>query len=362
MSSSLGEKLRTAREERGITLSEVAEQTRISPLYLEAIDSDNFKILPGGIFNKGFVRSYAKYVGVDEQEALREYSRLVAENDEADDEKLKSYRPEVLTDDRSLSSIIPTIAFATLILGIMTAGILFLVNYIQNYRNEAPIASSTANSNSASPAANTLDANVAVLPGSAPVMESLKVEFSAAGDEVWLRSVTDGKSSDLLIAPGKPVLFEPRESLNLRYSRSRAQFAQLTLNGKPIELPQQPESSSQSNIELSINSGNLAQIWDTGQIAYGTGVRPDSATPQPAAGTGGRPEPRSGTENPKPAADTNSNTASVPTMSNRTVPADRPTMSNRPSMTTRATNANRPRTVPTPIVVGRPPANGERPN
>ena len=41
MSQSLGEKLRAAREQRGISISEVAEQTRISPLYLEAIDADN---------------------------------------------------------------------------------------------------------------------------------------------------------------------------------------------------------------------------------------------------------------------------------------------------------------------------------
>ena len=89
MSSTLGEKLRQARLERGISISEVAEQTRISPLYLEAIDVDNYKTLPGGIFNKGFVRSYAKYVGVDEQEALQDYSRLVAQNEEKEEEKFE---------------------------------------------------------------------------------------------------------------------------------------------------------------------------------------------------------------------------------------------------------------------------------
>ena len=69
MSLTLGEKLRQAREERGISIREVSEQTRISSLYLEAIENDNYKTLPGGIFNKGFVKSYAKFVGFDEQEA-----------------------------------------------------------------------------------------------------------------------------------------------------------------------------------------------------------------------------------------------------------------------------------------------------
>ena len=68
MSMTLGEKLRQAREDRGISLSEVAEQTRISPLYLESIENDDYRNLPGGIFNKGFIKTFAKYVGVDEQD------------------------------------------------------------------------------------------------------------------------------------------------------------------------------------------------------------------------------------------------------------------------------------------------------
>ena len=52
MAETLGEKLRAAREEKGISISEVAEQTRIAPMYIECIENDNYKPLPGGIFNK----------------------------------------------------------------------------------------------------------------------------------------------------------------------------------------------------------------------------------------------------------------------------------------------------------------------
>ncbi|MGH7783800.1 MAG: helix-turn-helix domain-containing protein, partial [Candidatus Binatia bacterium] len=65
MQLTLGEKLRKAREEQGISISEIAEQTRISPHYLECIEKNDFKTLPGGIFNKGFVKSFARYVGVN---------------------------------------------------------------------------------------------------------------------------------------------------------------------------------------------------------------------------------------------------------------------------------------------------------
>ena len=102
MSLTLGEKLRQAREERGFTIADVAEQTRISSLYLESIENDDYRILPGGIFNKGFVKSYAKSVGINEVEALSDYSEILASKSE--DEELKVYRPEVLTDDCSVPS------------------------------------------------------------------------------------------------------------------------------------------------------------------------------------------------------------------------------------------------------------------
>src|SRR5687768_6323500 len=111
MAETLGEKLRHAREERGLSLSEVADQTRISSLYLESIENDDYRILPGGIFNKGFVKSYAKYVGINEQEALQDYANLVAETAGPAGEEVKTYRPEVLTDDRS-GSMAPTVITA----------------------------------------------------------------------------------------------------------------------------------------------------------------------------------------------------------------------------------------------------------
>src|SRR5215218_6977901 len=148
MAETLGEKLRQAREARGLTLSEVADQTRISSLYLESIENDDYRTLPGGIFNKGFVKSYAKYVGIDEQEALQDYSRLIANQEGGvTSEDPKTYRPEVLTDDRATSSMIPTIIFAVIILGLMSWGLLKLVDYIQNQQSQPAANTNTANSN-----------------------------------------------------------------------------------------------------------------------------------------------------------------------------------------------------------------------
>jgi cytoskeletal protein RodZ len=86
MVESIGEKLRLARETRGIALRDISEQTRISMRYLEAIESDDYRRLPGGIFNRSFIRAYAKFIGYDEQEAIDEYARTMRERGDPGDE------------------------------------------------------------------------------------------------------------------------------------------------------------------------------------------------------------------------------------------------------------------------------------
>ncbi len=74
----LGEELKHRREERGITLAEISEETRIGTRFLKAIESDSFSTLPGGIFTRSFIRAYAKQVGMDEDQAIGLYLQQVA--------------------------------------------------------------------------------------------------------------------------------------------------------------------------------------------------------------------------------------------------------------------------------------------
>lgn len=70
---SFGERLRREREMRGITIEEIAEATKIGSRNLRALEDEHFGLLPGGIFNKGFVRAYSKYLGLDEEQAVADY-------------------------------------------------------------------------------------------------------------------------------------------------------------------------------------------------------------------------------------------------------------------------------------------------
>src|SRR6478672_19226 len=80
-----GDRLRREREMRGITLEEITESTKISRRHLEALEGEHFDQLPGGVFNKGFVRAYARFLGIDGDQAVADYSAASNEQPEQED-------------------------------------------------------------------------------------------------------------------------------------------------------------------------------------------------------------------------------------------------------------------------------------
>ena len=73
-----GARLKEQREKRGITLEQISKSTKIGIRFLEALEEDHFDRLPGGIFNKGFVRAYARSVGLDPDQAVIDYLAATA--------------------------------------------------------------------------------------------------------------------------------------------------------------------------------------------------------------------------------------------------------------------------------------------
>lgn len=73
-STPFGEQLKREREMRGVSLEEISVATRIAPRFLEAIENEQWDQLPGGVFNRGFIRSVARYLGLDEENLVAEYA------------------------------------------------------------------------------------------------------------------------------------------------------------------------------------------------------------------------------------------------------------------------------------------------
>lgn len=122
MATSIGEKLRLERETRGIALRDISEQTRISMRYLEAIETDDYRRLPGGIFNRSFIRAYAKFVGYDEDKAIEEYGDTMREHGQSEDDPPKQ-RSMVYTDDGGHRSPMKTLLLAVVILALLSLAV-----------------------------------------------------------------------------------------------------------------------------------------------------------------------------------------------------------------------------------------------
>jgi len=74
-----GECLKREREMREVSLQEVCAATRISTRFLQAMENEDWEKLPGGVFNRGFVRSVSRYLGLDEEHMLAEYDVAFSE-------------------------------------------------------------------------------------------------------------------------------------------------------------------------------------------------------------------------------------------------------------------------------------------
>jgi cytoskeleton protein RodZ len=87
--ASFGPALRRTRQEKGISLDEIAGETRLSKRYLLALEDEAIHKLPGGTYNRAYLRSYASYLGLDTERLIREYSQ-----EEAHQTEIGQLRPQ----------------------------------------------------------------------------------------------------------------------------------------------------------------------------------------------------------------------------------------------------------------------------
>ena len=111
---SFGEKLKLEREKRKVTLEQISVSTKIGIRMLRALEEDQFNQLPGGIFNKGFVRAYSRVLGLDEDQTVAEYlqasgdAALVSVDASSHDPSLSGGLPHGLShNDRAVDATRP---------------------------------------------------------------------------------------------------------------------------------------------------------------------------------------------------------------------------------------------------------------
>lgn len=225
---SFGQKLREARENKGYSLEYIEEETKIRKLYINALEQENFKVLPPKVYATGFVRKYAKFLGLDSDAMVEDFQIL-------------AYTDELVTDEQEPQKKKVNIDFHIPYRNIL-AGIIFLLiaiwagNLVLDY-----VAERVSNpDNQGSPAKVEEPAQVPDKNNYEGNKENTNSEEPKAAlliearQDCWLNVVVDGESVySRTMKPGESESFEGKQSIYIK--AGNAGGIDITFNGKKQE-------------------------------------------------------------------------------------------------------------------------------
>jgi transcriptional regulator with XRE-family HTH domain len=277
----LGEELRQARENKGISLRQISDATHIGIRFLQAMEQDNYKILPGGIFNRAFVKNFARYVGVDEEHALAKYQQQL---DELGGEPSRPLSRFEVLDEGETSSWSSTLLAALGII-ILALGIYGAYKYLsQEKRPEEKkvteqvtpsatlpvVAVSPAPAESPGPnpaagaspeASGSPTVSPAISPSPAPPLSgALMLKLQAKDGDCWVKVKTesDPKGKERILKPGEAVEFLANEKLMV--SVGNLTTLEAILNGRPARIPSNSKKSKLVAENVTITRDNYQQF------------------------------------------------------------------------------------------------------
>jgi cytoskeleton protein RodZ len=229
---SFGEWLRRQREMREISLRDIADRTKISLRYLEAMEADRFDLLPAPIFAKGFLREYARYVGLSPDEVVNHYLAVhqPEELDQPGDATLMAMERKRRKKGRSW-----TWGLFLLLAGALLLALVALFSWLADRREEAPAAAPpqvVAPQPSPQPAAAPPPA-----PPEAPKAPlQVTLDFSA---DCWVRVIVDGRPVlEEQRVQGESLQFDAQQSVAVKLGNAAA--GDIQVNGYPFEFDKTP--------------------------------------------------------------------------------------------------------------------------
>jgi cytoskeletal protein RodZ len=222
----IGEYLRRVREEKNISIKDVQEATKIRLCYLEALDRGEFALLPGEVYLKGFIVSYANAIGLNGQEILDRYYQLKAAQEEqvrlAESEKAEAEKKRASENPNWFQGIYLGIA-VILLVGLLAS--FFMVSYFHHepLTEASSITEDSRENNGEADSKTTYPAPVTIY---AEFLERTWVEAKADGELLF-----DGRIFDAL---------EPKQVWTaqrvIEVNLGNPAGISLTLNGKNLGL------------------------------------------------------------------------------------------------------------------------------
>jgi len=260
--ASFGIWLRRQREAREVGLREIAERTKISLRYLEALEENRFALLPAPVFARGFLREYARYVGLNPDEVVNHFlaaQGLEGKEGGGSSEGSSSSGPS-LSMPRSSSSAGGGWK-RWLFLGLATTvllGVVALAAWLADQRRQHPAAPPGPAAPAAADPRKGLAANAPAVPAPqpapvepAPVVPGralrLTLDFTA---DCWIDAVMDGGARHVSEkrVQGETVQVDADRTIELTLGSSGAVDARL--NGLPYSLPRRQGEVVRRTIDL----------------------------------------------------------------------------------------------------------------
>jgi cytoskeleton protein RodZ len=275
--TTVGEKLRAAREAQGLDLPEIASRTRIPQRHLEAIEKGNYAGLPSITYALGFAKAYARAVGADEVAIARDLRGELHRNPER-----AAPVPAYETSDPARVPPRGLAIFGALLaLVLVIGGVLYYGTDL--FRGGAPAPETLAGEEQ--PAGNTAD-NGAVANVAIPVVASGGQVSLIALDTVWIR-ITDAKGTKLVekeLAPGERYDV-PADADHPRIRTGGPEKIQVTLNGSNID----PLGRAGTTVDVDVSAEALRSRGQPGAA---------TSSPAPAATSAAASTPRRPAQRP----------------------------------------------------------------
>jgi cytoskeleton protein RodZ len=236
----IGDSLREARTRRGFTPADVHKAIRIRERYLTALEEERWDMLPGEAYIKGFLRTYAEYLGLNGQLYIDEYNARIARHDEEAPPFVP--QPAAVEDHRAGRGILVTLV-AVLVVGATVAGLaawrLGGTSTPPPLRSVPPSGGGTVASRPLKPATTPAVTTPAVPTG--PVFTSI----TATRGRCWILVRTGGPNGAVLfegvLEQGQVKTFPVQQAVWVRMGRPDA--LDITLAGKPVaNLPATPSN------------------------------------------------------------------------------------------------------------------------
>ncbi len=244
---------------RGVSLDEISAATRISTRFLEAIETEQWDQLPGGVFNRGFIRSIARFLGLDEESLVAEYALGTASSAHVHvaaqrlHEMPRNWRPAAAA----------VVAIALIVVGGVvgyhrygTGMAVWLHARFLTTRAGVRAGSSSNQPATKAGGATQVSLGTAALPAGDPVPAGLALQIQAA-KPANVKVIADGKVVfDDTVRPNDVKQFDAQDTFEITSSESSALL--LELNGQtmpPMGAPGQPGSVTLTRNDLNSATG-----------------------------------------------------------------------------------------------------------